>query len=300
MLSNIFDGKEKPQVVVLKDTIEQSGNTLYNSLIVGLCARVERVHILAFDRSPDVILQELPKELHTRVTVHDFFHDLLGWLNSDKLSVNTDIVKYMENCLGNHGNQSAALIINSLSSLIIHRTTSYTCQVIHKLRSQNKTGCDLQQIVCLLHGDLHDNKSLALIEHTADCVLSVSPSSTQAYTGCCGTLYKKKSGKVIRKEENFCIEGYKLVQTAEVKDTSLVIKQDIDEEQPDPAANLTFNLSLTDKEKAARSQLVLPYTISKERQVESLNPVHGGGQIFYQPDDADDFDEEDPDDDLDI
>lgn len=26
----------------------------------------------------------------------------------------------------------------------------------------------------------------------------------------------------------------------------------------------------------------------------------GGGKIFYQPDDADDFDEEDPDDDLDI
>ena len=26
----------------------------------------------------------------------------------------------------------------------------------------------------------------------------------------------------------------------------------------------------------------------------------GGGKIFYQPDEADDFDEEDPDDDLDI
>lgn len=31
----------------------------------------------------------------------------------------------------------------------------------------------------------------------------------------------------------------------------------------------------------------------------SKQPV-GGGQIFYQPDEADDFDEEDPDDDLDI
>ena len=35
--------------------------------------------------------------------------------------------------------------------------------------------------------------------------------------------------------------------------------------QPDPTANLTFNLSLTDKEKEARSQVKLPYTYDKNR-----------------------------------
>ena len=36
------------------------------------------------------------------------------------------------------------------------------------------------------------------------------------------------------------------------------------------------------------------------RQDETLNKSVGEGKIFYQPDEADDFDEEDPDDDLDI
>lgn len=35
----------------------------------------------------------------------------------------------------------------------------------------------------------------------------------------------------------------------------------------DPTANLPFNLSLSDKEKEARSQVVLPYTYNKERFV---------------------------------
>ena len=32
----------------------------------------------------------------------------------------------------------------------------------------------------------------------------------------------------------------------------------------------------------------------------AVGEASSGGKIFYQPDDADDFDEEDPDDDLDI
>ena len=39
--------------------------------------------------------------------------------------------------------------------------------------------------------------------------------------------------------------------------------------------------------------------MSVHRQLVSLN-TEVSGKIYYQPDDADDFDEEDPDDDLDI
>lgn len=68
----------------------------------------------------------------------------------------------------------------------------------------------------------------------------------------------------------------------------------------DPAANLTFDLHLTTKEKAARSQVVLPYTSAQEEgglvAVKSL----GSGRIFYEPDEEDCFGDSDPDDDLDI
>ncbi|KAI9193308.1 Elongator complex protein 5 [Polychytrium aggregatum] len=62
----------------------------------------------------------------------------------------------------------------------------------------------------------------------------------------------------------------------------------------DPTANLSFNLTLTDEQRQAKDQVVLPYL---EAQHESEST---GGTIHYDPDEDDDFDEEDPDADLDI
>ena len=70
--------------------------------------------------------------------------------------------------------------------------------------------------------------------------------------------------------------------------------------QVDPTQNLTFNLKLTDNERRARSNLKLPYMYHEEKKSEvAVNSV-GEGKVFYQPDEADDFDEDDPDDDLNI
>lgn len=63
----------------------------------------------------------------------------------------------------------------------------------------------------------------------------------------------------------------------------------------DPTSNLSFNLKLSQEEQAARANLTLPYTFH-----EKSKDNDDKGKIFYQPDDVDDFDEEDPDDDLDI
>jgi len=57
-------------------------------------------------------------------------------------------------------------------------------------------------------------------------------------------------------------------------------------------SQVSFNLHLTDKQKKAKDDLVLPYLSGATN-----NPV---GTIHYHPDDRDDFDEDDPDDDLEI
>ena len=76
-------------------------------------------------------------------------------------------------------------------------------------------------------------------------------------------------------------------------------------DEPDPTANLTFDLRLSSKEKEDRSKVILPYTSVRDGVgvVSGQSSSHaqtGSGQIYYQPDDVDDFDESDPDDDLDI
>uniref|UniRef100_A0A0B7B186 Elongator complex protein 5 n=1 Tax=Arion vulgaris TaxID=1028688 RepID=A0A0B7B186_9EUPU len=63
----------------------------------------------------------------------------------------------------------------------------------------------------------------------------------------------------------------------------------------DPTAELPFSLSLTDSEKDERSKVKLPYLKDQTGDTELSS-----GQIFYQPDSVDDFDDEDPDDDLNI
>lgn len=56
----------------------------------------------------------------------------------------------------------------------------------------------------------------------------------------------------------------------------------------DPASLAAFNLSLTDRQREARDGVELPYTPRE------------GGEILYLPDSADDVDDSDPDEDLDL
>lgn len=64
---------------------------------------------------------------------------------------------------------------------------------------------------------------------------------------------------------------------------------------------MTFNLRLTNKEREARAGTALPYLLEAEKKVSYLNKAHSqGGDVVYIPDEGDDFDEEDPDDDLDV
>lgn len=69
------------------------------------------------------------------------------------------------------------------------------------------------------------------------------------------------------------------------------MKQLIQENVASLPENLTtFKISLEEKEKESRDKLVLPYLPQKS----------GESKIFYEFDHVDDWDEEDPDDDLDI
>lgn len=63
----------------------------------------------------------------------------------------------------------------------------------------------------------------------------------------------------------------------------------------DPTAGLPFNLTLSDKEKNDRSQVRLPYKYTETQKAKRLE-----GRVFYEPDAVDDWDDSDPDDDLDI
>jgi len=71
----------------------------------------------------------------------------------------------------------------------------------------------------------------------------------------------------------------------------------VEQDAPDPTKNLSFNLSLTESQQDSRSKVPLPY----EHEGKPSDPSRSHtAQILYDPDSADDLDDEDPDEDLDI
>ncbi|CAG8607298.1 2160_t:CDS:2 [Ambispora gerdemannii] len=122
----------------------------------------------------------------------------------------------------------------------------------------------------------------------------------------CSIEHKKRSGKVLHE-----INSYQIVDNLKGEFIiKLVSNQEISPSQNtnelDPtSANLLFNLSLTEKQKVAKKDVVLPYTKVQEhyenQSTSSASPISSGtGVIYYEPDEGDDFDDEDPDEDLTI
>ncbi|KAJ3162414.1 hypothetical protein HDU86_004894 [Geranomyces michiganensis] len=147
-------------------------------------------------------------------------------------------------------------------------------------------------------------------------------------------MHKRKSGKITREVDVYFIDGdkWRLKTLEEVRGLEdLVEEKELTEDevrktamrsftstsfgglmvvpllgQPDPTANLSFNLKLTDEQRAARSEVVLPFlhmqkadgagSVQQHQMPQSAVPS-AEAAIYY---DDDDYDEEDPDADLDI
>ncbi|EDV23868.1 uncharacterized protein TRIADDRAFT_57512 [Trichoplax adhaerens] len=212
---------------------------------------------------------------------------------------------------------SVAVVVDSLSPFLSHNSTNHVCLSLQQLMMPdtniNQEDLKITQIVALLHSDLHDDYEISAMKHIASTTISLCEMSIEDklkfddlentfYFGLCKTNHIKKSGKIINKKEVYGIYNDFVIRIFEYHQTDIKSSTLDKSTSSDPTENLTFNLKLTQSEKQARSRLKLPYTYSDERKAAELSQptASSGGKIFYQPDEVDDFDEEDPDDDLDI
>jgi hypothetical protein len=70
-----------------------------------------------------------------RIVAHDLCSDAHGW-NGGKLTLDTDLVTLLSERI-NPGVESIAIILDSLSPLLLHQTPQYTCQTINSLAYRN-------------------------------------------------------------------------------------------------------------------------------------------------------------------
>ncbi|EFA74587.1 hypothetical protein PPL_11555 [Heterostelium album PN500] len=141
----------------------------------------------------------------------------------------------------------------------------------------------------ILHNDLHysDTSVTKQLEYISSTSIQVTPlpakillseSLTNRYEATITVITKKRSGRVVRNNDGRL--GF---------DSSELFEKKEEVKEVDPTKNLSFNLKLSEDEKNARDNVVLPYRHQGENQL-----------IIEDPEEDDDYDDEDPDDDLDI
>ncbi|XP_071490888.1 elongator complex protein 5-like [Diadema antillarum] len=306
LIKQIVSGSECSSSILIQDTVEHSGRHILRCFIKEIAKRVDEVHLFAFDRTPDALLAGSDPETRLKVMCHDGWTDPQGWNQASVTSCKHNLVRFTsDKDLVDHVRDTRrteskvlAVVVDSLTPHIVHRTVPVTCQALHSLTHlPDKSDFQIQQVLSLLHRDVHDEAALRAIGHLSMTVIAVSPNMSiapldAAPMGFCDILHKRPSGKVLRKREGYSIcDDYRLLTFTDVQKTAERMEE---EHQLDPTANLTFNLTLKDSERKAKENVILPFTKVAE------NASRGSGQIFYEPDQADDYDDEDPDDDLDI
>ncbi|XP_043932647.1 elongator complex protein 5 [Protopterus annectens] len=310
MLQQLVQGvTTEEEFLLIQDQAECRGRMLLKSIVRSSGLRGEKVHVFGFEVSEDEFRAELPEDADSWLVFHDGYWDTRNWNQSAVVAVdNFDLHNILSHIKPSQGatEQAVAVVLDSLSWILLHKPVTTICHLLqHLSRTAAGMGLKVRRIVGLLHGDLHEPGILASICHLASTAIKVLPlpdAGSVKSKGSCGLAavrHIKKSGKVIYKEEYFTV-----LENCELKflgEHNLEPDyQEEDTDKTDPAANLTFNLHLSDQERRAKEEVPLPFHFSMEKKSSLLQSSKGQGLIYYEPDAADDIDDEDPDDDLDF
>lgn len=184
------------------------------------------------------------------------------------------------------------LIIKSLSSLLLFFNKGEIAVWIRKLQSKCKT------VVVLAHQECVAESELREFERLATTTLFIEQGSDKSI---CHITHRKTGGKTAKWKESFWFESGCL------KSTPVQIshqKEEADDHEDVTETLTSFNIGTKQSEEKVREQLVLPF-FTQEQRTSHQGQVKISGEscnnkIYYEPDSGDDWDDEDPDEDLDL
>lgn len=282
MLRNYLTSIPCTKFVLIEDTVHEKGKPIFDFLLKTHLERPNnRIHYFVF-QEPFVRAKSRLGNEH--LVLHDFVSNNLGWNKLPEMCYFEDIVK--------HVGVNDIIFIDSLAHTIYEYGLAETYRILNLL----KNNAGVQQIIALLHQDLLEEKLKIVqsFEHLSTLNINLESRSGTSNKRIQYT-YKKVGGKIINETEEFWFEGEKLITK---KNEKLDPKQILEKSVPseiNPETLSTFKIGLSDADKKSRDELVLPYLPKHESRDNQQS-----GNIFYKFDEVDDWDEEDPDDDLDI
>ncbi|KAM5125671.1 elongator complex protein 5, partial [Mantella aurantiaca] len=260
--------------------------------IIGSVQRGEHVHIFSFESAAEDFLAGVPDEVLSSLTFHDGFSDPLHWRNcSQSLTPRDFTMKTIQERVS-QSPSPVTIVLDSLSWILLRCPLPSVCHTLRELSGpQVKEGSRDLRVLTLLHADLHDGGVVRSVCALCDSVIHITHGGER--TGVTVTQ-RKRSGRVVTSKEMFgVLEDFSL-ETTETE------SEPPSRTEVDPTVNLTFNLRLSETERERKESATLPYTFSDNKKSSLLQSSGSSGKIFYDPDPADDLDDEDPDDDLDV
>ncbi|KAM8974394.1 elongator complex protein 5 [Pelodytes ibericus] len=291
MLQNLRTGI--PGILLITDTVPNSGRDLLNCFVLAALQREEQVHVFGFELSQEDFVSAFPEEPLSRLTFHDGFSDPLHWGEAHPSFTKEDFTLHGIMKRVGDVDQPVTIVLDSLSWLVARCPLSAVCHTLRALpHLKQRAGCMDTRVLALLHTDLHAPGVLSSVCSMADTVVSMMERGER---DCVSVTQRRKTGKTIS-----CREEIRIHQSLSLE---ILIHQESEHKTTkavDPTANLTFNLRLSDTERELKESTALPYVFTAGEKSSLLQASSSSSKIFYDPDPEDDIDDEDPDDDLDV
>ncbi|KAI9013096.1 Elongator complex protein 5 [Gaertneriomyces semiglobifer] len=320
-LEKIINGREQSSFLVVEDSVKQGSARLVHEIVEVSAQKDSKAPRHARKLLPDSVVPTI-LDLQPSFLFQSDEHGTASFVFDAFVTRLKDMISQVLSA----PNSKITVLIDSINPILRYTAIGPFYRSMHKLAAMSS---DAIRFIVLYHGDVPalDNDGTQL-PTPIDSVLSEIATTyitvrngidfgisfdgdgvPDMYTslhgqcqtgGVCEVLHKKKSGKVAREAVGYQVASgnsrLTFATVDELRGFGESVKEAVPEsdkqQEPDPTAHLSFNLRLTDQQKAARSEVALPYM---QAQVEAPS----SSTIYYEPDD-DDFDEEDPDDDLDI
>ncbi|KAJ0173015.1 hypothetical protein K1T71_011191 [Dendrolimus kikuchii] len=179
-------------------------------------------------------------------------------------------------------NAKCVVIIDSINQMALYLGWNQCLKCLQCL----KNNTNVERLIVVMHKDClsHYSKLQVHLRHIVNAIISYD-----ADDNCKVRVVIKKNNKIFRSEERL---SYDLKTSAlKLLPIEKVVAKDENPEKPLPGNLTTFKIEVDQTDKMEKYKLKLPY-MSKINEGES--------KVYYEPDAVDDWDEEDPDEDLDI
>jgi len=224
--------------------------------------------------------------------------DFLGWNSGIPLQFPDCVLKEVD-----PGKQN--IVIDSLTDLLIFQKPTAVASLIRnlKLKASNRA-----KLFLVLHRDCLDDNLAEAIEQLVATKIDIEKLDVAvAYPKLCRITHRKMGGKMVTSKEVVKMEVSGTIKIETFKENKTKLKCIYEEEDANETVNklTTFNIGTSkNKEKEAKEKLVLPFYKEEQKEKESVGEVkiqgEVPGKIYYEPDSGDDWDDDDPDDDLDF